>query len=74
MSCICFHHSVLQQMQFHKEKMGDYQFLHRVHTSDHFHLKFVRSDLPIGVWANYDGEKKGGDGFVMIPGGSTQRQ
>ena len=59
MSSFCIHYSVLQNIQFMQQKLGDYHFLDRIRqSSDHrYKLNFV--NLPVGVWANYNGEQKG---------------
>ena len=47
------HHNV----QFDGRRMGDYNFLKKVEEKTKYAFKFVR--IPPGIWANYDGEKRG---------------
>ena len=59
MSCFCIHHTVFRNFQFMQEKMGDFHFLDRIRSSVNHKYQFKFVHLPLGVWANYNGEKKG---------------
>ncbi len=57
MSCFCFHHSLLNSFSFDGRRMGDFNFLEKIKKDKNFKFKFI--NLPIGIWANYDGQKLG---------------
>lgn len=57
MACFCFHHSILNTFQFDGRRMGDFNFLKKIKNNKNYKFKFV--SLPIGIWANYNGEKLG---------------
>ncbi len=59
MSCLCIHHSVFKDYKFTDMLSGDYRFLILLLLSEQF--KFVYPNIPVGVHANYDGEKLGRD-------------
>lgn len=57
MACFCFHMNVFKTIQFDGRLMGDYHFLEKISQSYNYKFNFI--DLPIGIWANYDGAKNG---------------
>lgn len=57
MACMCFHYSVLNNFKFDGRKMGDINFLEKIKKNKNYKFKFIK--LPIGIWANYDGQKLG---------------
>lgn len=57
MACFCVHTSVFNHHKFTNKRMGDYNFMKRLEESGKYNLVF--SDLPPGIWANYDGAKHG---------------
>ena len=57
MSNFCIHHSVLKQVKFHGKQCGDYNILKKLKDKN-FEFKFI-NNIPIGIWANYQGEKHG---------------
>ena len=57
MACFCVHHSVFSVFKFKSEVCGDYNFLNLIRNSNKYNFRYV--DLPIGIWANYDGAKCG---------------
>lgn len=57
MACFCFHHSLLKDIQFDARIWGDFHFLDKVRKNHKYSFKFVQ--LPVGIWANYDGQKLG---------------
>ena len=57
MSCFCVHYSIFSDFKFKGQKCGDYNFLNTIRDSNKHKFKYV--DLPIGIWANYDGAKNG---------------
>lgn len=57
MSCFCVHHTVFKKFPFNAERMGDFRFLNSIKRTKQYCFRFVT--LPIGIWANYDGEKYG---------------
>ena len=58
MSCFCMHNSVLHKYQFNGQLLGDFRFLSKLKKSNMFNFKFL-NDLPVGIWANYEGAKSG---------------
>lgn len=59
MVCFCIHYSVFEKFKFTPNYCGDFNFLNSIRQSKQFRFKYVK--LPIGLWGNYDGEKKGND-------------
>lgn len=57
MACFCFHHSILEDIQFDARIWGDFNFLEKIKKNHKYSFKFV--ELPVGIWANYDGQKLG---------------
>lgn len=57
MACFCIHHSVFSNFKFQSIRGGDYYFLDSIRKSNNYKFKYV--DLPLGIWANYDGAKRG---------------
>lgn len=57
MANFCIHSSAFSKFKFHTKSCGDFYFLDLIRKSNEYKFKFV--DLPLGVWANYDGCKKG---------------
>lgn len=63
MSCFCVHNYVLRDNTFssivknNSCKYADYKILKKLENSKKYKFKFI--DLPIGIWANYDGQKLG---------------
>lgn len=57
MACFCIHHSILKQVKFDSRKCGDYNILKKLKDKQ-FDFKFIKN-IPIGIWANYQGEKFG---------------
>ena len=57
MACFCIHHSVFSNFKFIGKRCGDYYFLDSIRKSNNYKFKYV--DLPLGIWANYDGAKGG---------------
>ena len=62
MACFCFHHSLFKTFSFDARKGGDFNFLDKISKDPRFSFKFVT--LPIGIWANYDGEKDGSSDII----------
>ena len=59
MACICFHYSLLKVFSFDGRRMGDFNFLNKIKENKNYRFNFVT--LPLGIWANYDGQKLGGN-------------
>jgi hypothetical protein len=59
MACFCLHHSVFSNFKFPAIRGADYYFLDSIRKSNNYKFKYV--DLPLGIWANYDGAKRGKD-------------
>ena len=57
MSCFCVHHSVFKNIKFHAHLCGDFDFLNKIMKNKKYKFKFV--NLPIGIWANYEGQRLG---------------
>lgn len=57
MSCFCAHVSVLKQVEFDGRRCGDYNILKKLKDKE-FNFEFIKN-IPIGIWANYQGEKHG---------------
>ena len=57
MSNFCVHYSAFSKFKFKGLNCGDFWFLDSIKKSKEYNFKFV--DLPLGIWANYDGCKKG---------------
>lgn len=57
MACFCVHHSVFTKFSFDSRTCGDINFLEKIKKDKNFKFKFI--NLPVGIWANYDGEKFG---------------
>lgn len=57
MVCFCVHYSVFSEFKFKGAPSGDFHFLNSIYKSEKYIFKYV--DLPIGIWANYDGAKHG---------------
>lgn len=57
MCCFCFHYTLFQDIKFTDKRMGDYYFLDEIKKSKKYNFKF--SNIPVGIWANYDGAKDG---------------
>ena len=57
MACFCAHYSVFSEFKFQSKVCGDYNFLDSIRNSKKYKFSYV--DLPIGIWANYDGAKQG---------------
>lgn len=57
MCCFCFHHTVFKDIKFTDKRMGDYFFLDQIKKSNKFNFKY--SNIPVGIWANYNGAKSG---------------
>lgn len=57
MACFCFHYSLFKDIKFDDRKCGDYNFLKKIKDSKKFNIRFL--NLPVGIWANYDGPKLG---------------
>ena len=57
MGCFCVHVSCLKQVKFDGRIGGDYNILVKLKQKG-FCFKFVEK-LPIGIWANYQGNKGG---------------
>ena len=57
MSCFCAHHSVFKNIKFHGHLLGDFDFLNKIKKNKRYKFKFV--NLPIGIWANYEGPRLG---------------
>jgi hypothetical protein len=57
MACFCVHYSVFSNFKFKADVCGDFHFLNLIKNSNKYKFKYV--DLPIGIWANYDGAKGG---------------
>jgi len=57
MACFCVHYSVFSHFKFQAGVCGDFHFLNLIRNSKKYRFKYV--DLPVGIWANYDGAKGG---------------
>ena len=57
MACFCFHSSLYKEIQFDERRCGDYNFLKKIQDSRKFNIRYI--NLPVGIWANYDGAKLG---------------
>jgi len=57
MASFCIHHSLFSEFKFSAQACGDYHFLNAIRNSKKYNFQYV--DLPIGIWANYDGPKFG---------------
>lgn len=57
MACFCAHFSVFEHVKFDAKRFGDFNVLRKLKQKG-FLFNFVR-ELPIGIWANYEGDKKG---------------
>lgn len=57
MVCFCVHYSVFSEFKFTGSHSGDFNFLNLIYKSEKYIFKYV--DLPIGIWANYEGARCG---------------
>ena len=57
MGCFCFHKNLMNDVQFDGRIWGDINFLSKIKKKAGYEFKFVK--MPVGVWANYDGQKLG---------------
>lgn len=57
MACFCFHYSLYNEIKFDERRCGDYNFLKKIQDAQKFNLRYI--NLPVGIWANYDGAKLG---------------
>lgn len=59
MACFCVHYTVFQEFQFDGKRCGDFYFLDKIRKSNKYNFKFI--NIPLGLFANYDGERLGKD-------------
>lgn len=57
MACFCIHYSILKDNKFTASKGGDINFLNLLQDSKKYNFKYL--NMPIGIWANYNGSKRG---------------
>ena len=57
MACFCVHHTVFEDVQLDGRRCGDFHFLDKIRKNNKYTFKFI--DIPVGLWANYDGERFG---------------
>jgi GT2 family glycosyltransferase len=57
MACFCIHHTVFEDIQFDERICGDFHFIKKVESDKKYTFKFI--DIPVGLWANYNGCKHG---------------
>lgn len=64
MPCFCVHYTLFKDITFEScfsekdgYKCGDYKIISKIQKSGNYNLKFV--DIPIGISANYDGQRLG---------------
>lgn len=57
MVCFCVHYSVFSEFKFTGNHCGDFNFLNSIYKSKKYIFKYV--NLPIGIWANYEGARNG---------------
>jgi hypothetical protein len=64
MACFCFHSSISKDLRFDGRPYGDFNFLDKIRNSNNYNFKFLNGkkndkEIPIGIWANYEGPKHG---------------
>ena len=58
MVCFCVYFTVFNYYKFTSKRCGDYNFLNKLRSSKNYNFKYI-DNLPIGIWANYNGHMSG---------------